>query len=115
MTEVLEKINNPPVRAVLEICALVSLGLVGFQFGPGLIGSLVFAALLPVAAAVAWAMFCSPKATMPLSLAGRITVEAVIFGCAAVGLALTGRLILIGGLFAIVALLSGAFKHYIDG
>jgi hypothetical protein len=113
VTEALEKLN-PPLRAVLELCALVSLGLVGFQFGPGLIGSLLFAVLLPVAAAVAWAMFCSPKATMPLSLAGRIAVEAVIFGCAAIGLALTGHLIL-GGLFAIVALLSGAFKHYTEG
>jgi hypothetical protein len=59
-------------------------------------------------------MFCSPKATMPLSLPSRIIIEAVIFGCAAVGLALIGQVILAFA-FALVALLSGAFKHYWEG
>ncbi|WP_163512736.1 YrdB family protein [Fodinicola acaciae] len=103
---------NPGVRAVLEICAFVSLGLAGFALIQGVLGWLL-AAVLPLAAIVAWAMFCSPKATMPLSLPGRIVVEAVIFGCAVAALAFIGQGWL-ALLFGVVALASGAYKHYTD-
>lgn len=103
---------NPNVRFVLEICAFVSLGLAGFALIRGVLGWLLMV-VLPLAAAVAWAMFCSPKATYPLSLLGRIIVEAVIMGAAVAGLVFIGQGPL-ALLFAVVALASGAYKHYTE-
>jgi hypothetical protein len=87
------------VRFLLELAALAALGWWGSTQAAWL------AAALPVAAALLWGAFASPKARWP-SFAGRLAVEVAVFGGAAAALWATGRHAL-GIVFAAVAFVDG--------
>jgi Protein of unknown function (DUF2568) len=82
------KAANLGLRFLLELCLLAALAYVGLQV------NVVLAILLPVAAAVAWGMFVSPKARYPLPLPAWIALQAVLFGVAAIGLIVAGSVVL---------------------
>lgn len=85
---------NLGVRFLLELCLLAALAYAGLQV------SVVLAVAAPLAAAVVWGLFVSPKARVPLSTVPWVAVQAVLFGAAVVGLVLAGNALL-GVLFAI--------------
>jgi len=81
---------NLVVRFLLELCALAALAVSGWQApGPWAV-RLVLVVLLPVLAAAAWGRWVAPKAGHRLADPGRLGVELVVIGAAAVGLVLTG-------------------------
>jgi hypothetical protein len=70
------------IRFLLELCALAALGWYGSTV------SWWLAVLLPLAAAILWGLFASPKARYP---AGQVPVEVVVFAGAAGAIAAAGR------------------------
>jgi len=101
--------TNATVAFGLEIAALAVLGWGGWQLG-GPTGLRVLLALgLPVAAAVLWGLFAAPRASHP-SAAGRLAVQALVFGAAAALLAWAAAPRWGAGFAAVVAvnLLAGA-------
>jgi hypothetical protein len=78
---------NATLAFLLELAALALLAWGGWRLGGGA-GALrgVLAVGLPVAAAVLWGLFAAPHASHP-STAGRLAVQLVVFGAAAVVLA----------------------------
>jgi hypothetical protein len=82
------KAANLGLRFLLELCLLAALAYVGLQV------NVVLAILLPVAAAVVWGMFVSPKARYPLPLSAWIALQAVLFGVAVIGLIVAGIVVL---------------------
>jgi hypothetical protein len=89
------KAANLGLRFLLELCLLAALAYVGLQV------NVVLALVLPVAAAVVWGLFVSPKARYPLPLPAWIAVQAVLFGIAVIGLIVAGSVVL-GIVFGIV-------------
>jgi uncharacterized protein DUF2568 len=85
---------NLGVRFLLELCLLAALAYAGLQVNVGL------AVAAPVAAAVVWGLFVSPKARVPLPTVAWIAVQVVLFGAAVLGLVLAGNVVL-GVLFGI--------------
>ncbi|WP_138734017.1 YrdB family protein [Modestobacter excelsi] len=77
---------NATVAFGLELAALAVLGWAGWQLGGPVAVRVVLAVALPVAAAVLWSSFAAPRAAHP-SAAGRLAVQALVFGAAAVLLA----------------------------
>lgn len=86
---------NLALRFLLELCLLAALAFVGLQV------SVVLAVLAPMAAAVVWGLFVSPKARFPLSLELWLAVQAVLFGAAVVGLIAVGK-VLLGVVFGVL-------------
>jgi uncharacterized protein DUF2568 len=89
------KAANLGLRFLLELCLLAALAYVGLQV------NVVLAVVLPVAAALVWGIFVSPKARYPLPLPAWIGVQAVLFGGAVIGLIVAGSVVL-GIVFGIV-------------
>ncbi len=80
---------NLAIRFLLELCALVSLGLWGWRSGSGWL-RFVLAALVPIVAAVLWGVFAVPddpsrSGSAPIPVPGllRLALELVFFGFAA--------------------------------
>jgi hypothetical protein len=73
---------NATVAFGLELVALAVLGWGGWQLGGPVAVRVLLAAGLPVVAAVLWSLFAAPRATFP-SVAGRLAVQALVFGTAA--------------------------------
>jgi hypothetical protein len=90
---------NAFLRFALELAALVVLAIWGRRTG-----GIALAIALPLIAAVVWTMFVSLKARWYLPLAGRLAVEALIFGAATVALISLGYPVLAVNL----AVLAGA-------
>jgi hypothetical protein len=82
------KAANLGLRFLLELCLLAALAYVGLQV------SVVLAIVLPVAAALVWGMFVSPKARYPLPLPAWIALQVVLFGVAVIGLVVAGSVVL---------------------
>jgi hypothetical protein len=78
---------NLAVRFLLELSALAALGYWGAQTGGSLALRIALAIAAPVAAAVVWGTYGAPAAPLRLRRPGRLALEAVIFGLAALGLA----------------------------
>ena len=77
---------NAAVAFGLELAALAVLGWGGWQLGGTVAVRTLLTVALPVAAAVLWSLFAAPRATHP-SAAGRLAVQALVFGATAVLLA----------------------------
>jgi hypothetical protein len=93
---------NEPLAFLLELLALAALAWWGAEVGSGLVLHLLLGIGAPLAAAVVWGTFASPKPQIALPLAGVVAVKAVVFGAAAVALAGIGHPAL-GLTFGIVA------------
>jgi hypothetical protein len=74
---------NATLAFGLEVAALAVLGWGGWQLGGPVAVRVALAVALPVVAAVLWGLFAAPRATHP-SAAGRLAVQALVFGTAAV-------------------------------
>jgi hypothetical protein len=77
---------NATVAFALELAALAVLGWGGWQLGGPVTVRVALAVALPTVAAVLWSLFAAPRATFSTA-AGRIAVQALVFGTAAVLLA----------------------------
>jgi hypothetical protein len=75
-------------RFLLELCLLAALAYAGLQV------NVAVAVLAPLAAAVIWGLFVSPKARFPLGTAAWIGIQLVLFGAAAAGLVASGSVVL---------------------
>jgi hypothetical protein len=75
-------------RFLLELCLLAALAYAGLQV------NVAVAILAPLAAAVVWGLFVSPKARFPLGTGAWIGIQLVLFGAAAAGLVASGSVVL---------------------
>lgn len=73
---------NEGLAFLAEVLALAALAWWGATVGGGLTLSLVLGIGLPLVAVVGWGLFASPRARVPLPLAGVLAVKAVVFGAA---------------------------------
>ncbi|MFB6140240.1 MAG: YrdB family protein [Halosimplex sp.] len=90
------------VRFLLELGALAAVGYWGLRTGTGTAGY-ALAIGAPLALALAWGAFVSPKAPRRLPDPWRLGAELLAFGLATAALAAAGRPALAAG-FALVAL-----------
>jgi hypothetical protein len=77
---------NATLAFGLELGALAVLGWGGWQLGGSTPLRVLLVVALPVAAGVLWSVFAAPRAVVP-SAAGRLAVQVLVFGAAAVLLA----------------------------
>lgn len=79
------------LRFVLELSMLAAFAVAGWELGGGGLTGGALAVLLPVCAAALWGAFVAPKASRRLARGPRVALECVIFGLAALGLAVAGH------------------------
>ena len=104
---------NLAIRFVLELAALAALAYWGTQTGSGVVRWLL-AAGAPAIFILVWARFVAPKAERRLPVRQRIPLELVLFGLAAVALAVAGAAWL-GIAFAVVAVVNIVLVYAWDG
>ncbi|WP_371501989.1 YrdB family protein [Kitasatospora sp. NBC_00374] len=80
---------NLALRFLLEICALVALGIGGYRVDAPLAVRVLLAVALPLAAALLWGRYASPRATVKSPPAWYLT-QLLVFGGAVAALALGG-------------------------
>lgn len=81
------------VRFLCELTMLAALAYWGFNAGNG-VSAWVLGLGAPTLAAVVWGAFVAPKAKRPVSIPVRLAIELVLFGAAAIGLAVVGQPVL---------------------
>ncbi|MQY05359.1 YrdB family protein [Actinomadura macrotermitis] len=96
---------NEGLAFLLEVCALGLLCWWGFSTGGNVALHVLLGIGAPLAAAVLWGLFASPKARHGTSLPVVLTVKALVFGAAAVALVPLGHPVL-AAVFAAVALVN---------
>lgn len=99
---------NDVIRFVLELFAIVSLGIWGFVAWP-LPWNIVVGIGAPVLAILLWALFRSPKAVLHVDAFVKALVEIVVMGCAAFAWWSLGQPI-VALVFAVVATVSGVIN-----
>jgi hypothetical protein len=97
------------LRFVLELCLLVSAGVVGFLAFQSLPAQVLAAMALMLLTGAVWGLLLAPKRRFDLPLAARVCIELALFGGAAAGLAHAGHPIwgvslLVGEIFVVSAL-----------
>jgi Protein of unknown function (DUF2568) len=100
---------NDIVRFLLELFAFFSLGYWGYLAWPFPWPGVLFMIGAPLFAIVVWGLFRSPKAPIPLDSVGRALIEIFVMGTAVVTWFLLDSPI-VGGIFGIVALISGTIN-----
>ena len=90
MVEVI-KGANLLLRFLLELCALGALGYWGFKIGSVTITKIALGVGAPLAAAIVWGVFVSPRA--PVELPGLVVLllQVLVFGAAAAALVASGH------------------------
>ncbi|MFJ1703907.1 YrdB family protein [Kitasatospora sp. NPDC088346] len=81
---------NLGLRFLLEVCALVALGIGGYGVAAPLAVRVLLAVLLPLAAAVLWGRYASPRATVKSPPAWYLT-QLLVLGGAVAALAFAGH------------------------
>jgi hypothetical protein len=81
---------NLVLRFLLELAMLAALGVWGAHAGTTGLSSAVLAIAAPLAAAVLWGAFVSPKARISARWPARLGVELAVFCAAVAGLAVSG-------------------------
>lgn len=94
---------NRGIRFLVEIAALVALGVGGEHLRTGPVVRFAAANLLPIAAMVVWGRYVAPRAKRFGTLLVRLTVEVVVLGGGAVALLASGFGILAGVLGGVAA------------
>jgi hypothetical protein len=100
---------NLAVRFVLELTALGVVAYWGYATGSG-VGAWLLALACPVALALAWGVFVSPKARVPLPPLARFAVEIGFFAVAALALWSVGQPVW-AIVLLVVAVVSGALDR----
>ncbi len=93
------KYANLALAFLLELCALAALAYWGFNTGSGTLIHVILGIGAPLIAAVLWGMFVAPRAAKPVSPPTRLALRLLVFGSAALGLAVAGQPTL-AGIFA---------------
>lgn len=93
---------NEGLAFVVELLALAALAWWGAETGGGLAVHLLLGIGAPLAAAIVWGLYASPKAKVRISRGGVLVVKALVFGAAVCALDLVGHRSL-AVLFAVVA------------
>jgi hypothetical protein len=103
---------NLLLRFLLELCALGALGYWGFKTGSGTLAKVGLGVGAPLIAAVVWAVFVSPQASVRLPGFLVLLLQVLVFGGAAAGLVATGHrtaAVAFGGLIVVNAVLMYAW------
>jgi hypothetical protein len=95
---------NLGLRFLLELASLGALGYWGFTLPLGLLSRLLLGLGAPLAAALLWGTFVSPKAAIPLPGEWRLVPEALVFGAATAALYFAGKKGLAGSFLVLVVL-----------
>jgi hypothetical protein len=82
---------NLTLSFLLELGMLAAFGYWGYQAGSSFWVSVLLGVLLPVVAAVIWAVFMAPKARYPLTRPWHVLLALVLFGLATAGLFAAGQ------------------------
>lgn len=77
---------NLGLRFLLELAALGAVASWGVHTGGSILAKVALGLALPIAFAVLWGTFVSPKAAVKLSRPAWFAVQAVLFGAAALAL-----------------------------
>ena len=85
---------NLALRFLLELWVLGALGYWGFKTGNTTIAKIALGVGAPLIAAVVWAVFVSPQASVQLPGLVILVLQVLVFGSAAAALAATGHLTL---------------------
>jgi hypothetical protein len=101
------------LRFLLELAALGAVGYWGVMTGQGLAQQVALGLGAPLAFAVVWGLFVSPKAPRRLAGVSRLALELVLFGAAAAALWTAGQPTLAAG-FALAVLASEAATLLLD-
>lgn len=96
------------VRFVLELILLFSLGYWGFHLKGSFFLQFVVGLGLPVAAAIVWGLFISPKASGRVPLFAVLIMEAVLFAAAVLCLIQSGFTV-----FAVIFTAFAVFNRFI--
>ena len=104
MSTVLKSINLG-VAFLLELCMLAALAYWGFQTGGNLPLNIVLGIGAPLLAIVVWSQFMAPRAAKRLTGWPYLVLKSIIFGVAAIGLAVAGQSTL-AIIFVVVAVIN---------
>ena len=97
---------NDILRFVLEIFAIVTLGIWGFTRWTLPLPGVIIGIGAPLLAIVLWGLFRSPRAVFHIDVFGRALVEIAVFGAAALAWWDMGQPV-VAAVFAVVATVSG--------
>jgi hypothetical protein len=89
------------LQFLLELAALAAFGYWGYSMGSATVAKIALAVAAPLAAAIVWGVFGSPRAPRHLVGVWRLLLEIAFFGLAALALAVSGQVVL-GVVFAAV-------------
>ena len=104
---------NLALRFLLELCALVALGYWGFKTGNTTIAKIALGVGAPLVAAVVWAVFVSPQASVQLPGLVVLVLQVLVFGSAAAALVATGHRAM--ALVFVVTVVINALLMYVWG
>lgn len=99
---------NLGLRFILELYLLGALGYAGFNITNNALLKWILLLILPTIAAVIWGVFIAPKASHHLAQPQRLFIELILFGSAAVLLAIVGQKFT-AALLAAIASINEAF------
>jgi quinol-cytochrome oxidoreductase complex cytochrome b subunit len=99
------KSANLALAFLLELCMLAAFAYWGTQTGSGFLMQLVLGVGVPILAIVIWGVFLAPKSTRRFTGIPYIVLKFIIFGLAALALAVVGQQTL-AIIFAIVVLVN---------
>lgn len=101
------KFGNLALAFFLELCALIALGLWGFQVGHTPLTKVLLGLGIPLLTAVFWGVFLSPRASVPVAASLRLMLKLLVFGLAVIALLFVGRATL-AWIFAVTVGLNAA-------
>src|SRR6185437_7090428 len=104
------KTGNLALLFLLELCMLAALAFWGFHTGDSLIAKLALGIGAPLLAAILWGVFMAPRAAIKLPTPMHLALLLVIFGAAALALAVAGQPLL-AIIFAALSVLSKALTY----
>jgi hypothetical protein len=81
---------NLALAFVVELAALVGVGVWGWHVGSSTVARTLIATVVVVAWATVWGVFLSPKATVPLSQSAKAAGQWLMLGLGAAAFAATG-------------------------
>ena len=96
---------NLGVAFLLELCMLAALAYWGIQTGSNLPLKVMLGLGAPLLAVVIWSRFMAPQSAARLSGVPYLLLKLIIFGLAAIGLAVAGQLTL-AIIFALIAVIN---------
>jgi uncharacterized protein DUF2568 len=100
---------NLVLRFLLELTALAAASYWGFATASG-VTQWILGLGAPLAVAIVWGLFVSPKAAIEVPRPVRFAIELLVWAAAAVALAAADQVVL-GIAFAAVSLLSGTLNY----